>query len=108
MTDSLVGAKVVLANSTVVNVSADENPDIFWALRGAGSSFGIVVEYQFQTFEAPESEIVFNYPIKLDGDSFVQALSALESYVSRIHPHIEWLQRTCSVSGSITNHALSR
>jgi FAD/FMN-containing dehydrogenase len=40
--DWMVGATIVLANSSVVNVSATENPDLFWAIRGAGSSMGIV------------------------------------------------------------------
>jgi FAD/FMN-containing dehydrogenase len=42
----MTGATVVLANSTVVNCSLTENADLFWALRGAGSSFGIVTSFQ--------------------------------------------------------------
>ncbi|KAK1773163.1 hypothetical protein QBC45DRAFT_102386 [Copromyces sp. CBS 386.78] len=37
--DWIAAATVVLANSTVVTASPTENPDLFWALRGAGSNF---------------------------------------------------------------------
>lgn len=45
---------MVLANGTVVHASEKENPDLFWALRGAGSSFGIIVDFEFETFSVPE------------------------------------------------------
>ncbi|OIW29381.1 FAD-binding domain-containing protein [Coniochaeta ligniaria NRRL 30616] len=57
--DWMVGATVVLANSTVVNASATENPDLFWAIRGAGSSMGIVSSFQFKTFVVPDTVTFF-------------------------------------------------
>ncbi|KAK3308307.1 uncharacterized protein B0T15DRAFT_104933 [Chaetomium strumarium] len=51
--DWLVGATVVLANSSVVHCSETENPDLFWALRGAGGSMGVVTEFRFKTFQPP-------------------------------------------------------
>ncbi|KAK3906372.1 putative FAD-linked oxidoreductase YvdP [Staphylotrichum tortipilum] len=57
--DWLVGATVVLANSTIVNCSGTENADLFWALRGAGGSMGIVTEFRFKTFEVPEKLTYF-------------------------------------------------
>lgn len=62
--DWMVGATVVLANSTVVNCSKTENPDIFWALRGAGASIGIVTEFRFATFEVPEVVTYFVAPVQ--------------------------------------------
>ncbi|KAK4157552.1 putative FAD-linked oxidoreductase YvdP [Chaetomidium leptoderma] len=62
--DWLVGATIVLANSTLVNCSETENADLFWALRGAGGSMGIVTEFRFKTFEVPENLTYFVAPVQ--------------------------------------------
>src|SRR5918992_1580360 len=46
--DSLVAAEVVLASGEIVRASADEHPDLFWALRGGGGDFGAVVNFEFR------------------------------------------------------------
>ncbi|HWV50871.1 MAG TPA: BBE domain-containing protein, partial [Microbacterium sp.] len=45
--DQLVGAQVVTATGDVVEASASENADLFWALRGGGGNFGIVTRFDF-------------------------------------------------------------
>jgi FAD/FMN-containing dehydrogenase len=45
--DSVVGAEVVLADGRVVRAAADEHPDLFWALRGGGGNFGVVLSLDF-------------------------------------------------------------
>lgn len=48
--DSVLSMEVVDAAGQVLNVSAQENPDLFWALRGGGNgSFGIVTKFNFRT-----------------------------------------------------------
>ena len=46
--DNLLSAQVVTANGEVLNASASENDDLFWALRGGGGNFGIVTFFEFQ------------------------------------------------------------
>ena len=46
--DNLLEADMVLADGSVVTVSADQHPDLFWAIRGGGGNFGIVSSFKFQ------------------------------------------------------------
>jgi FAD/FMN-containing dehydrogenase len=52
--DRLVGAQVVLADGSVVDCDHEHQPDLFWALRGAGGGqFGVVTSLRFDTVPEP-------------------------------------------------------
>jgi alkanesulfonate monooxygenase SsuD/methylene tetrahydromethanopterin reductase-like flavin-dependent oxidoreductase (luciferase family)/FAD/FMN-containing dehydrogenase len=55
--DHLVAVELVLADGEVVRVDADHDPDLFWAVRGAGSALGIATAFEFVA--DPVGEVAF-------------------------------------------------
>ena len=55
--DNLVQATVVIADGSVVTASPTSHSDLFWAIRGGGSNFGIVTELVLKTY--PQRKTVF-------------------------------------------------
>ena len=52
-----VAADMVIADGTVVHASAQENPELFWAIRGGGGNFGIVTSFDFVAH--PTTEVFY-------------------------------------------------
>ncbi len=46
--DNLVSADVVTSDGRFLRANAEENPDLFWALRGGGGNFGVVTSFEYQ------------------------------------------------------------
>jgi len=61
--DNLISAVLVLENGRLVTVSESENPDLFWAIRGGGGNFGVVVSMRIRLYDAlPLLSAQFFYP----------------------------------------------
>ncbi len=52
--NSVIAAEVVTADGELVRADCDNNPDLFWALRGGGGSFGVVTALEFKLYPVPE------------------------------------------------------
>jgi FAD/FMN-containing dehydrogenase len=84
--DAIVGAKVVLANSSLVDCSETEHPEIFWALKGAGSSMGVVVEFKMKTFVVPEQVTWYTVAINWKKDRAINGLKAFQEFADNDMP----------------------
>ncbi|KAM0250270.1 hypothetical protein ACHAP5_002329 [Fusarium lateritium] len=78
--DTFIGATIILANGTKRYTADWEMRDLNWALRGAGSSFGIVAELDFQTFQAPGTVTPFSIDLDWSEADAVDGLIALQDF----------------------------
>lgn len=70
--DHVLEAEVVLANSSIIRASETENPDVFFAIKGAASSFGIVTEFKVRTEPEPGAAVEYSYTFNF-GDTASRA-----------------------------------
>ncbi|PVH92943.1 carbohydrate-binding module family 18 [Periconia macrospinosa] len=81
--DAIVKADVVLADGSLVTASASENSELFWGIRGAAESLGIVVNFYLQSHDAPSSITYFE--VQWSGifdskDTFTRTLLHLQDF----------------------------
>ncbi len=80
--DHVVEAEVVTADGTIVRASDTENSDLFFAIRGAGSSFGIVTEFVMRTHPAPGSVVQYSFDFVFGVDSGSDAGTLADAYLT--------------------------
>jgi FAD/FMN-containing dehydrogenase len=76
--DNLLEAEVVLASGERVRAAADENPDLFWAIRGGGGNFGVVTSFRFRLHEVGT---VFGGPTFWAVEQSAEVLSAYRDFI---------------------------
>ncbi|PFH45068.1 Glucooligosaccharide oxidase [Amanita thiersii Skay4041] len=79
--DTIQSIDLVLANGTIATASQTQNSDLFWAMRGAGSSFAITTSINVKTFPAPPSGIIFTYTWILDPANATHFISSFQDFV---------------------------
>lgn len=62
--DHVIGVEVVLADSSIVDASEDKNSDLFFAIKGAAASFGIVTQFRLRTHVAPGECVRFQHTME--------------------------------------------
>jgi FAD/FMN-containing dehydrogenase len=76
--DNLLAADVVTAEGHLVRASADENPELFWGLRGGGGNFGVVTEFEYQLH--PVGPMVTAGAVFYPGDKAGEVLRAYRDW----------------------------
>ncbi|MFI5562847.1 FAD-dependent oxidoreductase [Amycolatopsis japonica] len=85
--DHLVSAQVVTADGKLRTVSADSEPELFWALRGGGGgNFGIVTSFTFRTDPAPSAVSVFS--LKFPAGSADDVLAEWQRWLPEAPPEL--------------------
>jgi FAD/FMN-containing dehydrogenase len=77
--DNLLEAEMVLASGEQVTASADEHPDLFWAIRGGGGNFGIVTSFKFRLHEV---DTVIAGPTFWPVDAGADVLSVYRDFIT--------------------------
>lgn len=82
--DNLLQVTMVLADGRIVKVSADSEPDLFWAIRGAGQCFGVATEFVYRAHE--QRREVFSGPMVWTPDKLPQIVETLNSVLQSGDP----------------------
>lgn len=53
--DSVINYEVVMVSGCIMEVNKDSAPDLFWALKGGSSNFGIVTRFDIETTKSPKA-----------------------------------------------------
>ena len=59
--DHIEEVEIVLADSSIIRANATQHEDVFWAIRGAGASFGIITEFVVRTEPEPGECVQFSF-----------------------------------------------
>jgi FAD/FMN-containing dehydrogenase len=79
--DNLISADLITAEGKSLRVSASDNPDLFWALRGGGGNFGVVTSFEYQLH--PVATQVFAGELTYAPDRLKSVLEYLADYAAR-------------------------
>jgi FAD/FMN-containing dehydrogenase len=104
--DNLLAFDLVTADGKLRRVSAEEHPDLFWAMRGAGPNFGIVTALKVRLHPLPEQAV--GGRITFDGTKGLERLTRQVWQMLEHGSEHQWTQvaYTANASGAIEVHAL--
>jgi FAD/FMN-containing dehydrogenase len=77
--DNLISVDLVLADGSFVKANADENPDLFWAIRGGGGNFGVVTSF---TFRLHPIDTVYSGPILYELNEAAEVMKWYREFIT--------------------------
>lgn len=80
--DALHSVTLVTANGSLVKASSTKNPDLFWAIRGAGANFGIIVSADYVVHPQTNGGQLINADFQIDPAYNVSLWEILRSWDS--------------------------
>jgi len=80
--DNLLAAEVVTADGSVVRASADDDAELYWALRGGGGNFGVVTSLEMQLH--PVGPTVLGGPVFYDGDDAEEMIAGWREVITDV------------------------
>src|SRR5271170_1017067 len=105
--DHIIAVQVVLADSSIVRASATENPDVFFAIKGAAAGFGVVTEFKVRTHPTPGDAVRYSY--SFEGGPFqsmAQSFKDWQSFISnptlsrKLYPQVTLFAAGMIISGT--------
>jgi FAD/FMN-containing dehydrogenase len=78
--DNVIAYEVVTASGRIVTASADSEPDLFWAMKGFGSSFGIVTKFTFAAYSIPKISTTLGSFTENMIPQFIGAATSMANY----------------------------
>jgi FAD/FMN-containing dehydrogenase len=98
--DNLRAVELVTADGRLVRASEDENPELFWGLRGAGANFGIATAFEFglHPFDGTVTHGVVTHPIERLDDVVSLFRETVESGPSEVMPTLAVSRTDVSIS----------
>ncbi|RHZ58929.1 FAD-binding oxidoreductase [Aspergillus thermomutatus] len=86
--DSVINYEVVLADGSLVNVNQSSHPDLFWALKGGSSNFGLVTRFDIETIKSPKIWAGAHTVSAEYVDQFLEAAATYAANISDPKSHI--------------------
>ncbi|KAI1418448.1 hypothetical protein F5Y13DRAFT_149192 [Hypoxylon sp. FL1857] len=84
MVDQVISARLVLPNGELVTVSEKSEPDLFWAIRGAGHNFGLVTEWEYRVYDIKTPK--WSYEIFIYSGDKLEAVYSLVNEMLKDQP----------------------
>jgi FAD/FMN-containing dehydrogenase len=90
--DNVVSAEIVTADGEVRRVSATDEPDLYWGIRGGGGNFGVVTEFEFRLHAVTGSVLTADFFYEIDdGPAVMRAWREIAPAAPRQATYQAWV-----------------